>query len=104
MVGQVFYGKSDSAYLYLGENRMMCDTIRFEFLEILERKGINAFRSTNIKVNSTNQMFIFSTIENWAADVKGYNLEMAFNDVYFNPNHTAHLNYLSAVCKNIHRG
>lgn len=106
IAGQVIYGPKHVMFLYLGENTHMASIVRQEFITILEEKNIVCLIGTPpyVRIPDTGQNFIFSTMDNWPHDARGYTINQAFIDVFNAPAHGVNYQYLGQVCHRIHPG
>ena len=106
MAGQVFYGRSNTMYLYIGETNHHCVTIQYEFMDLLKIKGqdVSSVLKGMCIVPTTNQRFTFATADNWEVLTRGYTIETAFIDVFFKPSLANVMTGLARQASQIHMG
>ena len=107
MVGQVFYGPHNGAYVYVGQSAQTCRLLQDEFLTIVKSKGIvKAFGSTHgrVYVPDQGQLHIFATLDTWRRQLGGGRIEMSFIDVEYSPSRVMQIKEISDISNTTHYG
>lgn len=84
IAGHAIWDSPNSNYLIIGRHRdLVRDTLYKEIFELLRHKGFNIEvinKNYFFRVVETNQLFLFSTPEQWFHDSRGYSFKEAFID------------------------
>ena len=104
LTGQPFYGPRQTAFLYIGESQRITLDVQYEAMAILTGRGWNVHKIPPYAfgIKDTNQIFIFTTFDDWYHVTKGYKIEIAFVDVFDIKIHN--LSQLKYKCNEVYYG